>query len=270
MKTGNWMHRLGPGLLALVLLLSCCLSAGAEENRTDQSKAMMMVLAMDAASAFDLRDAAGQPLVPRTAPETEGRGFPAEDGGEPDYRGVVGYMSLQVSWDVTRFNTFAQTPWMLPVYELDGDGWKVTGAIWHKTPVLVFDQQLSEDSGRYTGYLRAVRLDTREIVWIDAAQFVTVPYWTLEVGEAVKYGYCVAVYREKSRYNPMDKKGRCGPLPEGVRVLLCDRRTAEEHFLNPDADHHPLLGIIFRSREESRSYQRTFLFFHPDDLTLVY
>ncbi len=270
MKTGNWMHRLGPGLLALVLLLSCCAAAGADEDRTDQSEAMMMVLAQDAVSAFGLRDAAGQPLVPRIAPDTEGRGFPAEDGGEPDYRGVVGYISLQVSWDVTRFNTFTQTPWMLPVYERVGDGWQAAGAIQHKTPVLVFDQQLSEDSGRYAGYLQAVRLDTREIAWIDVAQFVTVPYWTLEISEAVRHGYCVAVYREKSRYDPMDKKGRSGPLPEGIRVLMCDMRTADTHFVNPDTDHHPLLGILFRSKLESRSYLRTFLFFHPDDLTLVY
>jgi hypothetical protein len=108
-----------------------------------------------------------------------------------------------------------------------------------------------------------------EETWIDVTQFVTVPYWTLELKEAAKYGFCVAVYRSRSRYEPMDRKKHRGPLPEATRVLLCDK-TKFPRYNSPDKENHPLLGIVFRSQKESESYFRVFLFFNTEDLTLVY
>ena len=259
--------RTGALLLALLLLLSACLSAQAEDSMGD----VTLVLAQDAVSMFGLTDPQGSPLQPRTAQEMNGRGFPDEAGIEPDYRGVVGFAALQTDWEVSRFNTFTSTPWVLPVYDRDGDGWKQreNDVIRHKTPVLVADQVLREEKGhKFRGYLDVIRLDTRERVWIDVTQFATVPYWTLELSEAMKYGYCIAVYRNNSRYEPMDKKAHRGTVPEGTRVLMCYSNPPK--YFSPDKEHNPLLGIIFRSREKSEAHFRTFLFFHADDLTMIY
>ena len=270
MRTGDQMRfRRISALLLLAALLSVCLYAPAETAAEEDDRDVAMMLARNVAEAFGLQDASGAPLVPRAAEEMAGRGIPDEIGVEPDYRGVVGYMSLQADWEVSRFITFTETPWILPVYEPDGEDWKIAGQIQHKTPVLVVDQNIREAKGhKFIGYLRVIRLDLQEEAWIDVRQFVTVPYWTLELTEAVGYGFCVAVYSEQSRYQVLDRKGRRGPLPEGTSVLMCDRRSSR--YISSDKEHNPLLGIIFRSKEESKSYFRTFLFFGVDDLTLVY
>ena len=268
MRTGDRMKRRRFRALLLTALLSVCLYAPAgtaEEARDD----VALVLAQNAVENLGLKDAAGEPLVPREAPEMNGRGIPDETGKEPDYRGVVGYVSLQADWEVSRFNTFTETPWILPVYEQDGEEWKIAGQIQHKTPVLVTDQAVREGKGyRFFGHLQVIRLDSMEPAWIDVTQFVTVPYWTLALPEAVRYGFCIAVYNERSRSFAIDRKGHRGPLPEGIRVLMCDRRSSR--YISPNKEHNPLLGIIFRNQEDTRSYFRTFLFFGEEDLTLVY
>lgn len=267
MKTGGirTRQRLCALLLMPVLLLSCCLSARAGDAGMD----VTMVLAQDAVKSLDIRDGEGNLLVPRKAPEMNGRGIPEVKGEEPDYRGVVGYMALQSDWEVSRFSTFTRIPWMLPVYDEDGE--TVAGEIQHKTPVLVTDQRIREgQGGRFIGMLRVIRLDTRQVVWIDAANFVTVPYWTLTLKEASGYGFSIAVYRSRSRYEPMDRKKHHGPLPDGIWVLMCDKAVFPRHN-SPDKENRPLLGIIFRNpKSEKESYLRFFLFFNTDDLTLVY
>ena len=268
MRTGDRSKVRRPGALVLAALLLFCLPAAAETGSAAQDSVTMM-MAQYATEHLRLKDPAGEPLVPRAAEEMAGRGIPDTAGTEPDYRGAVGYMSLQADWEVSRFNTFTDTPWILPVYERDGDSWKVAGRIQHKTPVLVADQVLREAKGhKFIGYLQVVRLDSQELAWIDVRQFVTVPYWTLELPEAVRYGFCIAVYNEQSRHQALDRKGHRGPLPDGTRVLMCDRRTSR--YLTPDREKNPLLGITFRNRDKKESYFRTFLFFDPADLTPVY
>ena len=51
-------------------------------------------------------------------------------------------------------------------------------------------------------------------------------------------------------------------------VLMCDISSAR--YASPDADHHPLLGIVFRDGEAGEGKDRVFLFFNPEDLTLIY
>ena len=253
-----------------VLLLSCCFSARAEEQFPSFMPDATVIIAEAAVTTLGITDAEGNPLTVRKAPEMNGRGKPEVKGQEPDYRGVLGYMALQSEWEVSRFNTFVRTPWVLPVY--DGpDGDRVAGEIQHKTPVLVIDQQIKERlKYRFAGRLQVIRLDTSEIVWVDVTQFVTVPYWTLDVTEAVKYGFSIVVYRSKSRHEPMDRKKHTGPLPDGSWVLLCEAAKFPYH-ISPDKENRPLLGIIFRSnREDSEAYRRYFLFFNAEDLTLVY
>ena len=257
--------RAGALILALLLL------SGWASALADPSEDMMdvtILLAQNAADQLGLKGADGKPLKPRSALEMKGRGNPDTPGVEPDYRGVVGHAALQTGWEVSRFNTFTTTPWILPVY---GPDWteQTHDMIRHKTPVLVVDQFIREGKGhKFIGYLYVVRLDNMEEVWIDVTQFVTVPYWTLGVTEAARYGYAIAVYRDKSRWEPMDRKAHRGTVPDGTRVLLCYSNPPK--FRSPDKEHNPVLGIVFRSKKESESHFRTFLFFNADDLDLIY
>jgi len=255
-------------LLLVLLLLAGMLPPACAETAPDRAD-VDLVMARKAVYVFSLKGRDGEPLSPRKDPDLYGRGEPLVYGEEPDYVGVVGYMALQNHWDVSRFNTFSEVPWLLPEYRRDGDNWQITGTIQHKTPVLVVDQVLREEKGhKFAGYVQVVRLDTLARVWVDVRQFTTVPYWTLELDEAVQYGFCIAVYKDRSRYEPTDRKNHRGTLPEGFRILMCCTRVSR--YFSPDRENNPLPGIVFRSAEEKDSYYRTFLFFNPDDLTLVY
>lgn len=261
--------RLLSTLLALVLLLAAGLPAAAEKE--EQQADVNLLMALDVARKMDLKDGEGKPLIVRKAEEMTGRGKRGKGDPIPDYTGVMGYVALQNSWEVTQFSTFAQTPWQLPWYQQEEGGkYTVTGIINHKTPVLVIGQDTNEGLA-YTlhGYLQVVRLDTEETGWIDVAQFATVPYWTLPLHEAYEYGCCIAAYREKSRYLPIDRKGRRGPLPDDIRVLVFDKTSA---FRIPSRDkaNNPILGIIFRDKKGTDAYFRTFLRFNEEDLKLVY
>ena len=269
MKTGKLTKKAAALLLAILLAAGSFAAAIAEAPAAPAAMDVDLIMAKNAITGFNIKGSDGHLLEPRRAVEMKGRGVPDEYGVEPDYRGVVGYASLQTSWDVSQFNTFTQTPWQLPVYEKKGDDWVVDDTIKHKTPVLVVDQEIRESKGhKYIGYLKAVRLDIHKMIWIDVTQFVTVPYWTYELNEAVKYGYCIAVYRDTSRLEPMDKKKHRGALPEGLRVLMCYTVSARYH--SPDKKNNPLLGIVFKSKEKKDAYTRTFLFFNQKDLTLIY
>ena len=215
MGTEKMTRRAAALLLALALAAGLFPAALAEQPAAPAPMDVDLIMAKNAIAGFGVTGADGKAMEPRHAPEKRGRGLPDETGVEPDYRGVVGYASLQADWEVSRFNTFTQTPWQLPVYEEKGGEFKAAkDSIKHKTPVLVIDQQIREAKGhKFIGYLKVVRLDIHRIVWIDVTQFVTVPYWTYGLKEAIKYGYCIAVYRNKSRYEPMDRKKHRGTLP---------------------------------------------------------
>ena len=261
--------RTGMLALAMLLFLVACLPAAAEPGAGMPD--VVILLAQNASDELQLKNADGMPLRPCSAPELKGRGNPDVTGEEPDYRGIVGYAALQNGWEVSRFNTFTMTPWLLPVYEKDGDDWKeqADDMIRHKTPVLVVDQEIREGKGhKYTGFLYVIRLDSMKPAWIDVTQFVTVPYWTRDLSEAVQYGYCIAVYRDRSRYEPIDRKAHRGTVPDGTRVLLCYSNPPK--FLSPDRIHNPMLGIVFRSKKSGEAHFRTFLFFNPEDLNLIY
>ena len=226
-----------------------------------------LLLAGNAIRSFGVTGADGGELVPRRAPEMAGRGVPDHGLDEPDYVGVVGFATLPPSEKVSTFSGFNKTPWGTTAYERDGDKWTASGSIQHKTPVVVVDQVLRPGPDqRYRGYLQVIRLDYNEMLWLKVTQFVTMPYWTYPVTDAVRYGLCVAVYRNASRYEPKDGKARSGPLPDGTHVLLCERGNS--HYFTPDEEHNPLLGLVFPEGEASEN--GTFLFFNPKDLMIVY
>ena len=270
MRTGKLTKRAATLLLALALAAGLVSTAPAEQAAASASMDVDLIMAKNAITGFNVRGADGKLLEPRRAPEMQGRGLPDQSGVEPDYRGVVGYASLQTSWEVSRFNTFTETPWQLPVYtEKSGEFAPADDSIKHKTPVLVIDQQIRESKGhKFVGYLKVVRLDIHRIVWLDVTQFVTVPYWTYDLREALKYGYCIAVYRNSTRHEPMDRNKHRGTLPDGLRVLMC--HTVSSRYISPDKENNPLLGIVFKSRDKKDAYTRTFLFFNQEDLTLIY
>lgn len=270
MRTGKLTRRAAALLLALSLAAGLFSAALADGTAASARMDVDLIMARNAIAGFNVKGSDGKLMEPRRAPEMKGRGLPDEAGVEPDYRGVVGYVSLQTGWEVSRFNTFTQTPWQLPVYEEKaGEFREAADSIKHKTPVLVIGQQIRESMGhKYVGYLKVVRLDVHRIIWIDVTQFVTVPYWTYELSEAIKYGYCIAVYRNTTRHEPMDRKKHRGTLPDGLRVLMC--YTVSARYFSPDRENNPMLGIVFKGREKKDAYTRTFLFFNQDDLTLIY
>lgn len=252
-------------LLALLMFLSVSVSAQAAPNDLSE---LTLMLAQNAADNYRLTDAQGQLIRPRLAPELKGRGSPDEDGVMPDYVGIAGYAALQTDWKVSRFNSFASTPWILPVYRED-EAELPNDMIRHKTPVLVVDQYLrAGKGGKYTGMLDVIRLDTMKSCRINVINFVTVPYWTLDLSEAVKYGYCIAIYRSADGHKPMDRKGHRGMLPEGTYVLMCFSNPPK--YTSPDTENNPLMGIVFRNKSGNEAQFRTFLFFDPGDLSLVY
>jgi len=269
-RTAKLTRRMAALLLSLAMATGLVFAAQADETAVSAPMDVDLIMAKNAIAGFNVKGPDGHLLEPRRAPEMQGRGLPDEQGVEPDYRGVVGYASLQTSWEVSQFNTFTQTPWQLPVYEEKNGDWEAAAdSIKHKTPVLVIDQKIRESKGhKFIGYLKVVRLDIHRIVWLDVTQFVTVPYWTYDLREAVRYGYCIAVYRNKTRHEPMDRKKHRGTLPDGLRVLMC--YTISSRYFSPDKENNPLLGIVFKGKEKKDAYTRTFLFFNQEDLTLLY
>ena len=100
MKTGKIIKR------AAVLLLALMLAAGTLSAAAAEAPAPMdvdLIMAKNAIAGFHIEDGNGHLMEPRRAEDMKGRGLPDEVGVEPDYRGVVGYVSLQTSWEVSRF-----------------------------------------------------------------------------------------------------------------------------------------------------------------------
>lgn len=253
--------RRSAGLLLALLFLCPAFSARGEAAGTD----MDLLLARNALLALGIRGADGEEILPRRAEEMAGRGLPEQGNAEPDYVGVLGYAALPVSEKIGTFSAFGSIPWQLPFHEKDGEEWRIAGTMPHKTPVLVVAQALQPARDqRWRGYLQVIRLDRSEAVWMNVNQFVTVPYWTFAPEEAVRYGNCIAVYRNLSRFEPVDLEAHRGAMPDGLRVLMCDRR--DSRYNSPDHLFNPLMGVVFFGGEETGH----FLFFNPLDLTIVY
>ena len=109
MKTGRYSVHHRPAaqrvsaLLLVFLLLAGPLSpAGAES--AGGTPDVDVVMARNAVYVLSLKGKDGNPLQPRKEPDMYGRGEPLVYGEEPDYEGVVGYVSLQTSWEVKEFS----------------------------------------------------------------------------------------------------------------------------------------------------------------------
>ena len=136
---------------------------------------------------------------------------------------MIGFAALPKDPKIGESAVFVKPAWKVPVYRISKNGKTMVkgGSLAHKTSVLVTGQQLKENGkGGYTGWLEVLRLDTGTVCYLQAACFVTVPYWNLPVSETPAYGYCIAAYRESPGTAPRDGAGKFYSLRDGVKVLI--------------------------------------------------
>ena len=98
MGTGKMTRRAAALLLALALAAGLFPAALAEQPAAPAAMDVDLIMAKNAIAGFGIQGADGKTMEPRRAPDMRGRGLPDETGVEPDYRGVVGYASLQADW----------------------------------------------------------------------------------------------------------------------------------------------------------------------------
>lgn len=262
-------HTLRGGCAALAaVMMLLCLSAGAAEQ--DAAAALRdpdLILAQDAAGRMDLRGEDGNPVAVRSDPSVPGRGLPGADGAAPDYVGLIGFAALPNDSEVNRFSLYEKAFWTVPVFKTAAEGHAADGYLAHKTPVVVIGQELAEDgSGRYTGFLDVIRLDSGDHCAIGADAFVTAAYWTMNVGSMPEYGYSIAVYRESPGAGPRDENGKSFAIRDGTRVLIPCRGACPD--TNPDPAHLTVQGIVFR--DEGAGIAQKLVYFREKDLVPNY
>ena len=258
-------------VLVAVLLLS---GAGACAETTEGLDMNLinpdMILAQDTVDYLQLTTPEGSRLVVRNDPTVPGRGEADPEGNEPDYSGLLGFAALPKDPEIGKSSIFCTPSWQIPFYRRSRDGNTMVkgGSLAHKTPVLVIRQKLKEDgNGGYTGWLQIVRLDTREICYLKASCFTTLPYWELPVTEALCFGYCIAIYRESPGAAPRDGTGKSFTLRNGTRVLI--PYSGAFPMQSPDPKNLTVQGIVFTENESGAAVQEI-LYFRETDLTVLY
>ena len=257
-------------LLAILLLSGTGAGAGRAESPAPLPINPDLILAQDAADYLDLRGADGGRLAVRYDPALPGRGGAGPEGNEPDYTGVLGFAAIPKDPEIGRSAVFSKSSWQVPFYRRSKDGNTMVkgGYLAHKTPVLVTRQRLKENgNGGYTGWLEIVRLDVREICYLQAYCFVTVPYWDLAITETPAFGYSIAVYRESPRTIPRDGTGKACTFRDGTRVLIPFAGAFPLH--SPDPKNLTVQGIVFAGDETGTATPEV-LYFREADLTMIY
>ena len=177
-----------------------------------------------------------------------------------DYVGTIGYVSVREytaidAYDPLHDINFATTTWSVPTFKRDKQLYVDAGTIAHRTKVEVVEQDLEDHGHDFgTGYLTVRMLDTGEITIIDVHNFVTVPYWELDVESAASIGECVAEYHQKSDYWPVSRNKKVR-APEGVKVLV--------HGVNRTDSLVWVSGSVYQDGEWV-AYS-----FQPNDLTVI-
>ena len=256
----------------LAALLLTCIGACAETAEGPDLDLINpdLILAQDTVDYLELTAPEGGRLTVRSDPSVPGRGEADPEGNEPDYSGVLGFAALPNDPEIGSSSIFCTPSWQVPVYRRSKDGKTMVkgGSLAHKTPVLVIRQKLKEDGkGGYTGWLQIVRLDTREICYIKASCFATLPYWQLPIAEIPTFGYCLAIYRESPGTAPRDATGQSRTFRDGEKVLIpCSGAFPMQ---SPDPKNLTVQGIVFTGNE-SGSAAPEILYFRETDLTVLY
>lgn len=177
-----------------------------------------------------------------------------------DYVGAIGYIAVREYIAIDAYNpfwdkNFATATWKVPAFKKDKQLYVDNGTIDHKTKVEVIEQNL-EDRGHDfgTGYLTVKVLATGEVTIIDVHNFVTVPYWELDVESAASIGECVAEYHQRSDYWPASRNESIR-APEGAKVLI--------YGMNRTDGRVWISGLVYQNGE------RAVYSFQPEDLTII-
>ena len=201
------------------------------------------------------------------ASDMKGRGIIDYPGLEPNYVNAIGYVSVYIEADLEENADFSHTPWIIPIYRKTNNGWEKYGTIEHKTKIGIIAQELKKQNGReYEGYLEFQELTSGQIAYINVKNFVTTPYWELDVSKAVTSGYGLATFKQTSKYLPVYKNGRKADIKSATPILLPAKGT---YYISiPDRINYQILGIIFEKKNNKIEAQ--FVFFNKDDLILLY
>ena len=177
-----------------------------------------------------------------------------------DYVGAVGYVAVRRHividaydplWDIN----FATATWKVPTFKRDKQLYVDNGTLDHKTEVEVIEQNLKDRGHDYgTGYLTVKVLATGEIAIIDVHNFVTIPYWELDVESAASIGECVAEYHQKSDYWPVSRNKDIR-APEGARVLIYGMNKTD--------------GLVWSSGLIYQNGESVVYSFQPEDLAII-
>ena len=262
--------------LVIILMLCSAVPAAAESvqgnNIDDMTGETRMILAQAAVAKLTAQDEDLGKLALRQNNLIRGRGRSDDPSGEaPDYVGLVGYAVMYENKDRGMWQENMNLPWQLPAYLRFDNRWFISRSLLHKTPVVVVAQKLKESApGQYTGRLKIIRLDTSEIAWMDVESFITSPYWFYPIRRAVRYGTCVAVYRQTSGHRPVTTEGKGMSMKNETRVLIPAMDSWEENWDQIVPEYKQLIpGIVF-AKTQKEANTPVILFFREEDLSLIY
>lgn len=196
-----------------------------------------------------------------------GRGFVDIPGLEPNYQNTFGYAAVYLNNELEENSTSIETPWSVDVYQKVNDEWGKNGALEHKSFIVILSQELTKKNGKeYQGYLEFQNVVTGETGYIDVRNYVTNPYWDFDsINWAIEEGYCIASYKQTSKFPPILKNGKQASVEDDTLILLPAKGT---YFISvSDKINYSVLGIVFDKDNEA---EKQYVFFNAADLTLVY
>ena len=207
----------------------------------------------------------------RRAEYMNGRGQADSGTTEPQYVGVIGYLTPNSieSYTISKSDDFEdESQWMVPVYQKDKQFWSEAGTLPNKTEVVVISQDLKhENRGRYSGHLLVEKLDDRSQYYVDVSNFITKPYWEMtdDIRGAALRGYYVAEYNQVSDFWPVDSGGNKFEIPDGTKVLVTGVTGLSGKY---DRDETGIEAVVWK--EWKKGYGGVKCHFNEADLSIVY
>ena len=190
-----------------------------------------------------------------------GRGESDNGRNEPDYIGETGYVAVGFNEEkmIQENDDFGGTPWYIPIYEKNDDGFIEIGTVEHKTKVYVNSQSLYHTGwGWYDGYLE-VTDDIGNQFYIDVNNFLTYPYWDdSDLEKSALYGMFIAEYQNISGNSPMSGE-RAVTIENGKKVLVVGLASNSKNEIE---------AVVFG--EWRYGYGGVRISFDKEDLKIVY
>lgn len=223
-------------------------------NKAKEQGAESIPVVNQSATFYDVSDLKGRGLIDYT-------------GMEPDYVNAIGFAAVYTEALLEKNPDFSNTPWVIPVYHKIDDSWELVDTIDHKSKIGIINQELSKENGKeYQGYLEFQEIDSGKRGFISVKNFVTVPYWELNVFSSAEKGYGIAEYKQSSKFTPVYKDGKPATIKKYAKVLLPARGTYYVSIM--DRINYQILGIVFE--KNNNKLEPAFVFFNKKDLSLVY